>query len=142
MRHLSIIVLLTAICFSAMGQKSDAILGQWANSTGEAHIEISKRGSKYYGKIAWLKEPSENGRPKTDLKNPNSSLRTKPILGLELLKNFIFDDGKWVDGSIYDPKSGKTYSCTMTLKENGQLSMRGYIGISLVGRSEIWKRVK
>lgn len=142
MRHLSIMLLLTVICFSARGQKSDEILGQWANSTGEAQIEISKKGSKYFGKIVKLKEPNENGKPKTDTKNPNASLRNKPILGLELLKDFVYEDGKWVDGSIYDPKSGKTYSCTMTMKENGQLSMRGYIGISLVGRSEIWKRVK
>src|SRR5690606_22394637 len=102
-----------------------------------------KKGSKYYGRIVKLKEPNtENGRPKTDEKNPNSSLRNRTILGLELLKDFVYEDGKWTDGTIYDPKSGKTYSCNITLKENGQLSMRVYIGISLVGRSEFWTRVK
>ncbi|MDO7744042.1 MAG: DUF2147 domain-containing protein, partial [Pedobacter sp.] len=62
--------------------------------------------------------------------------------GMEMLKDFFYDDGKWTDGKIYDPKSGKTYSCNMNIKDNGQLNMRGYIGISLIGRSETWKRVK
>ncbi|MEO6849303.1 MAG: DUF2147 domain-containing protein, partial [Mucilaginibacter sp.] len=69
-------------------------------------------------------------------------LRTRPELGLELLKDFTFDgDDVYDDGTIYDPKNGKTYSCKMTLEGN-QLKIRGYIGISLFGRSEIWTRVK
>ena len=79
---------------------------------------------------------------KTDAKNPEARLKSRPILGLEILKDFVFDDGKWTDGKIYDPKSGKTYSCNMTMKGNDVLNMRGYIGISLIGRSETWKRVK
>ncbi len=79
---------------------------------------------------------------KTDLKNPDESLRSKPILGMEILRDFVYEDGKYTDGKIYDPKSGKTYSCNMTLKDNGDLSMRGYVGISLLGRTEVWKRVK
>ena len=59
-----------------------------------------------------------------------------------MLKGFSFDDGEWVDGSIYDPKTGKTYSCKMTLKGNDKLSVRGYIGISLIGRTDVWTRVK
>lgn len=143
MKYLSFILLSIAISFSGFAQNKDAIVGQWANSTGEAHIDITKRGDKYFGKIVWLKEPKDNkGNVKTDYKNPDESLRSKPIIGLEILKNFVYDDGKWTDGKIYDPKSGKTYSCNMTLKENGQLNMRGYIGVSLIGRSETWKRVK
>lgn len=143
MRYFILTILLTTTYFYTTAQNKDAILGKWVNSSGEAHIDIASKGSKYFGKIVWLKEPNdENGRLKTDVKNPNSSLRKRPILGLELLNGFTYEDGKWVDGAVYDPKSGKTYSCNMSLKENGQLNMRGYIGISLVGRSEIWKRVK
>jgi len=143
MRYLSLLVLFSTLSLFAKAQNKDAILGKWINSTGEAHLEIFKRGDKYFGKLVWIKEPKgTEGVVKTDLKNPDPSLRTKPILGMEILKNFVYDDGKWTDGSIYDPKSGKTYSCNMTIKENGQLNMRGYIGISLIGRSEVWKRVK
>jgi uncharacterized protein (DUF2147 family) len=124
-------------------QKKDDIIGKWINPSGEGQIEIYKRGDKYFGKLVWLKEPSdERGKPKTDLKNPNENQRSKPILGLEILKNFVFDDGKWEDGTIYDPKSGKTYSCKLSLKNNNLLSIRGYIGVSLIGRTEVFKRVK
>jgi uncharacterized protein (DUF2147 family) len=144
MGRITLVLLFTAIYISsAAAQNKDAILGRWVSSSGEAYIDITKKGSRYFGKIVKLKEPNdENGRPKTDYKNPNSSLRKRPILGLELLNDFIYEDGKWTDGTIYDPKSGKTYRCNMSLKENGQLSMRGYVGVSLIGRSEIWKRVK
>lgn len=143
MRYISMLLLFTAISLTGFAQNKDAILGQWVNSTGEAHIDVFKKGVKYYGKIVWLKtEKDEKGIVKTDLKNPDERLRSKPILGMEMLRDFVYDDGKYTDGKIYDPKSGKTYSCNMNIKENGDLSMRGYIGISLLGRTEVWKRVK
>ncbi|MEE1944756.1 DUF2147 domain-containing protein [Pedobacter sp. KR3-3] len=142
-KKLSFLFILALCTLSVFAQKNDDILGKWINPSGEGQIEIYKKGDKYFGKLAWIKEPNdENGKPKTDVKNPNASLRTKPLLGLEILKDFVFEDKKWTDGSIYDPKTGKTYSCNITLKENGQLNIRGYIGISLIGRSESWKRVK
>ena len=142
-RKLSFILFLTLCTVTAFAQNKDAVVGKWLSATSEGQIEIYKRGDKYFGKLSWIKEPNdEKGKPKVDAKNPNPSLKTKPILGLEILKDFIFEDGKWTDGTIYDPQTGKTYSCNLTLKENGQLNIRGYIGISLIGRSETWKRVK
>lgn len=142
-KKLSFLLVLALSTITVFAQKSDDILGKWLNSSGEGQIEIYKKGDKFFGKLVWIKEPNDqSGKPKTDVKNPNASLRTKPLMGLEILKDFVFDDKKWTDGNIYDPKTGKTYSCNMTLKENGQLNMRGYIGISLIGRSESWKRVK
>lgn len=143
MRHISFLLLIIAISFTGFAQNKEAIIGTWVNATGEAHVNIFKKGDKYYGKISWLKVPKdEKGNVKTDLKNPETSMRSKPILGMEMLRDFVYEDGKWTDGKIYDPKSGKTYSCNMNIKSNGELNMRGYIGISLIGRSEIWKRVK
>ncbi|RYG12893.1 MAG: DUF2147 domain-containing protein [Chitinophagaceae bacterium] len=142
-RKIAFILFLTFCMGTAFAQNKDAVVGKWLSASGEGQIEIYKRADKYFGKLSWIKEPNdENGKPKVDSKNPNPSLKAKPILGLELLKDFIFEDGKWTDGTIYDPKTGKTYSCNLTLKENGQLTIRGYIGISLIGRSETWKRVK
>lgn len=143
LKKLSILFILTIATLAVSAQKKDDILGKWVNPSGEGQIEIYKRGEKYFGKLAWLKEPNdEKGKPKTDTKNPNVNLRTKPTLGLEILKDFTFEDDKWTDGTIYDPKTGKTYSCNMNIKENGQLNIRGYVGISIIGRSESWKRVK
>lgn len=124
-------------------QKSDDILGKWLTATGEGHIEIYKKGNKYFGKLVWINDPNdEKGKLKTDLLNPNVNLRNKPVLGMELLKDFVYEDKRWTDGTIYDPNSGKTYSCNLNLKNFQQLTVRGYVGISLLGRSEVWRRVK
>lgn len=142
MKQLTTLLVLLTISLCGFSQQKDAILGKWVNSSKEAHVEIYKKDSRYFGKIVWMKVPNdEKGNPKKDVKNPENSLKSRPILGLEILKDFVFEDGKWTDGKIYDPKSGKTYSCTMNLKSNGDLSMRGYIGISLIGRTEVWKKV-
>lgn len=143
LRKTSLLIAFIAFSLQVFAQKKDDILGKWINPSGEGQIEIYKRGEKFFGKLVWIKDPNdENGKPKTDEKNPNESLRNKPVLGLEILKNFEFNGGKWQDGTIYDPKSGKTYSCKLTLKEPNQLSIRGYIGVSLIGRTEVWKRIK
>lgn len=136
------------LCITAtltvLAQKGDAILGKWLNPSGEDQIFIYKKGDKYFGKLGWIKHPDENGKPKVDKNNPDPALRTRPDLNLELLKDFTFDGEKTYEGgTIYDPKSGKTYSCKMTLTDNNNtLKIRGYIGISLFGRTEVWTRVK
>jgi uncharacterized protein (DUF2147 family) len=141
-KKLACLFLFIAISSSVFGQKADDILGKWLNSSGEGQLEVYKKADKYYGKLVWIKEPNENGKPKTDIKNPNPNLRAKPIVGLEIVKEFTFEDGKYIDGKVYDPKTGKTYSGNITLVGLNQLNMRGYIGISLIGRTESWKRVK
>jgi len=143
MRKFQLFMLLfVAVSFNAIAQNKDTIVGKWLNASGEGQIEVYKKGDKYYGKLAWLKEPNLNGKPKMDSKNPTASLQSRPLLNLEILKDFVFEDGKWTDGTIYDPKSGKTYSCNISLKGNDVMNVRGYIGISLLGRSEAFKRVK
>lgn len=137
------IAMLLFFVLSVSAQKADAIIGKWLNPSGEGQVEIYKKGDKYFGKLAWIKFPNDaSGKPKTDLKNPDPALRTRPELGLELLKDFTFNgEDVYEGGTIYDPKSGKTYSCKMTI--NGKkLKIRGYVGISLFGRTEEWTRVE
>ncbi len=136
------LLLFVTIASSVFAQKADDILGKWVNSSGEGQITIYKNGDKFFGKLSWIKDPNENGKPKLDIKNPNEKLRANPILGLNIVKDFIYEDNKWTDGKVYDPKTGKTYSGNMTMTGLNQLNMRGYIGISLIGRTENWKRVK
>ncbi len=139
-------LILMALLFATatvFAQSADAVLGKWTNGDGDAHIQIYKSGSKYNGKLIWLKNPNnEEGKAKTDIKNPNTNLRGRAISGLEILKGFSYDDGTWTNGTIYDPKSGKTYSCKMTMSGNDKLNVRGYMGISLIGRTDVWTRVK
>ena len=129
----------------AQSYSADAILGKWLNEDQDAHIQVYKENAQYYGKIVWLKDPIDEvtGKPKVDDENPDEALQDRPIIGLVILKDFIFDgDDEWEDGTIYDPKNGKTYSCYMKLDEEGVLKIRGYIGISWIGRNSYWTRVE
>lgn len=124
---------------------ADMILGKWLNEDQDAHVEIYKDAGKYYGKIIWLKNPIDEvtGKPKVDDDNPDPALQNRPVMGLIILKDFIFDgDEEWEDGTIYDPKNGSTYDCYMKFDEEGVLKIRGYIGVSWIGRSTYWTRVK
>ncbi len=68
-------------------------------------------------------------------------MRDRLLVGLEIFNGFSYDgDGEWSGGSIYDPNSGKTYSCKLKLVDHDTLKVRGFIGISLIGRTETWKR--
>lgn len=123
---------------------ADALVGVWLNGEGTGHIKIEKIGTKYYGKIVWLKEPidKDTGKPKVDKKNPKESMRNTPILGYRVLRDFVFQgDNKWKEGMIYDPKKGEDYKCNITMVNNNTLDVRGYVGISLIGRTDTWKRV-
>jgi len=133
-------VLLTSFT-STFAQNADAITGVWLSADKDAKIEIYRSGNKYFGKIIWTKNMYEaDGKTlRKDHKNPQANLRNRNILNLVMLTNFTYDDGEWTGGEVYDPKSGKTYNSKMKLKGNA-LELRGYVGISLFGRSTVWTR--
>jgi uncharacterized protein (DUF2147 family) len=122
--------------------RTDDIIGFWlTHGEKPAKVQVYKTDDRYAGKIIWLQFPVENGKPKMDNKNPEESKRSQPIVGLVIMNGFRFDsDGEWSDGKIYDPQNGKTYSCYLSLKDKNTLKVRGYIGISLLGRTEVWTR--
>jgi uncharacterized protein (DUF2147 family) len=133
-----------AIVIYAQTGPEDAVLGKWLNEDRDAHIQIYKENGKFYGKIVWLREPIDTltGKPKLDDKNGDESLQSRPVMGLILLKDFVYDgNGEWEDGTIYDPKNGKTYDCYMHFGDDNSLKIRGYIGISWIGRNTYWTRV-
>lgn len=140
------IILFLSICLvsiSAFSQaiSADAVIGTWLTGSGKGKVQIYKEGDKYNGKIVWLKEPTyEDGKPKMDKHNPDKTKQATPTLGLNMLKGFIFDGDKWSSGTIYDPENGKTYSCKITWRE-GKLDVRGFMGISLIGRTDTWFKV-
>ena len=128
---------------AAQTDSPDAILGVWKNGEGTGHISIEKSGGKYIGRIVWLKEPidPETGKPKLDKLNPDKAKKTVPLIGMTNLWGFSYKGKKvWDDGKIYDPKKGSTYDCTIKLKDANTLDVRGYIGISLIGRTDTWTR--
>ena len=139
-------VLLTAS--TAFGNGKDDVLGSWKTDGGDSQLELFRCEEKICGKIVWLKAPDyidsrdgPVGNTKIDLKNPDPALRKRPILGLQVMRGLTAtSDDRWENGVCYDPESGKSYKCKMQLASPGKLKLRGYIGISLIGRTFVLSR--
>jgi uncharacterized protein (DUF2147 family) len=126
-------LLLWILCCQAFAQ----IEGQWLTSDKKGIIEIYKKEDKFFGKIIGGEQRGDG----TDAKNPDKKLRSREILGLTIMTNLKKGGNEFTDGKIYDPDSGSTYSCKLKLENPNTLTLRGYLGISLFGRSETWTRV-
>lgn len=144
-KTLSILAIFFGGISNLLSQNPSDILGYWYNQEKTAKIKIFTviiNDQRYYvGKIVWLKKPNINGKPKIDQRNPDEEKRNRPIMNLNILNDLKWDseDKKWVDGKVYDPVIGSTYNCYASLVD-GNLHLRGYIGISIIGRTAIWTR--
>lgn len=131
---IALTMLLTISFAKSNASDADKIIGVYWSPKKDAKIEIYKKGDIYFGKTIW------SSSKRKDLKNPNTTLRERDLLGVELFTNFVYKDGSYEDGKIYDPESGKTYDCKMSFTGRN-LKVRGYVGISLFGRTEIFERI-
>ncbi|CAM3442397.1 DUF2147 domain-containing protein [Flavobacterium longum] len=127
---------------AAFAQKS-SIVGRWKtidDETGKAVsiVEIYESKGKIFGRVAELLNPSD--RTKTCSKCDGSD-KDKPIMGLVVIKGLLRDDNAY-KGKILDPKHGRIYECIVKLENKDKLKVRGYVGISLFGRTQYWHRVK
>ncbi|HLN52706.1 MAG TPA: DUF2147 domain-containing protein [Lentimicrobium sp.] len=132
--------------------KADQILGTYEAISEEtnnvSHIKISKASNgKYYGEIVWLKNAKEpDGKEKLDKKNPDEKLRTRKVLGLKMLNDFVYDasENEWNDGTIYNPATGKTYNSYIKFDGPDKLHIRGYIGAAWMGlgKTVYWTKLK
>ncbi|MBC7935033.1 MAG: DUF2147 domain-containing protein [Rhizobacter sp.] len=136
----AIAVLLFLFPIVAAATGPDDIVGVWLTDNDESKVQIYKTGNAYFGKIIWLKEPNNsNGHPKKDKNNPDASKRNNPAIGIFILKNIKYKDGKW-EGTIYGPKRGKEVDCVLNLKGNDVLE--GTASYGLISGSKTWRRAK
>ena len=135
-------IAILALGLKGFAQEQDFILGIWFNEEKDSKIEVYEENGKYYGKIIWIKtdENPDGTSPKLDNNNPDTKMQKRRLIGTLILKDLVWDDDEWDDGEIYDPKSGKTYSCYAEVESKNQLFLKGYIGFSLIGKSTIWSR--
>lgn len=166
MKKISLILLqlliLPLICASLSwygknnSETADLIIGNWKPSNGRSVVSmyrgVAKNGedpAKYYGKIVWLLEQNdEKGQPRTDVNNSDLNKRKVPLKGLVIVKDMVFKeiDGniiKWDGGSIYDPNNGSEYSFSAEIDKKNKmvLNARGFIGLSLFGRTDTWTKL-
>jgi len=125
---------------------ADDIHGLWVDNKDldrqKFAVMVEDCGSKLCGRLYWLKKPlSASGLPKRDKHNSNETLRERPLCGLQILTGFQYvNDNTWNAGEIYNPDDGLTFSSTMKLAPEGSLKIRGYVGISLFGKTVEWVR--
>ncbi len=118
-------------------------VGTWKtvdDNTGKekALIEISERDGKLQGRIVQLFNPSE---PNPVCDKCDGERQGKPIVGMEVLSGLKADGDEWDGGKILDPENGKTYKASARLGADGQtLEVRGYVGVSVLGRTQTWQR--
>lgn len=121
---------------------SDTILGTWLNKDKNISVQVYKTESGYGGKLKWIKDPYDgHGKIMLDFKNPDQKLRNRSRVGLVVLKELCYaNEGKYENGKVYDPRTGKTHACIASLESKDLLKLRGYIGIKLIGLTSEWTR--
>lgn len=137
-------IFLVMILFSSLAYASDDIVGKWENIESKAQVEIYKLNGRFYGRIISLPRPvDEHGALKRDRKNPDKKLQSAPIVGLVIMRDLVYDkqENYWNQGSLYNPHDGNSYKCHIKLKDRNTMSIRGYVGFSLFGKSSLLRRI-
>ena len=126
-----------ALKVSAADDQAAQILGHWLTEPRDGIIEISvANNGSYQGKIVGGNDPQ-----RLDQHNPDPARRSLTLLGQTILQGMKYDGGgEWSGGTIYDPDSGRTYKCRLARLDLDRLQVRGFIGIALLGRSQVWTR--
>jgi uncharacterized protein (DUF2147 family) len=145
-RWLGLATLTVLFTTSALAQEASAV-GRWTTIDDETKkpksvIAIYEENGKLYGKIEKLfREPNEDQNPVCD--KCEGALKNQPILGMVIMRDLKKDDDEWSGGTILDPANGKTYKCKIAVEDGGKkLKVRGYIGLSLLGRTQRWVRAE
>jgi len=118
-------------------------VGVWLDDSKRIEVKVSACGEFLCGKLVWFKWPDDDqGLPVVDLKNKNWSLRSRPLLGLVVLRNLrATDDNMWKGGEIYNPDDGENYRVKMSIEDDQTLRVRVYDLLPLFGETHIWTRI-
>lgn len=139
-----LVTLLLMFTLGTFMSQAQSAVGKWKtidDETGEAKsiVEIYEKNGKIYGKVIDILNPAKKNAVCKECKGAD---KNKPILGLVILKDLTKEGNEWTGGQILDPNKGKLYKCTVTLEGKDKLNVRGYVGISLIGRTQTWQRVQ
>ncbi len=132
------------LLFHLFNPQGDSIEGVWVtqdDATGvkKSEVTIYWENNKLYGKITKLLLPEDQGKKCVECKGED---RGKPIEGMIIVRDLVYVDDNFEDGTIMDPKSGKVYDCYIVMEDDNTLRVRGFLGFSILGRTQIWERKK
>ena len=139
MKYILMVIMFSVASFAGITSAEETdLLGIWVNQAGDGQIEISLQQEKYLGIIIG----GSDDQDRKDINNPDVALRDRSLQDVQILGNLTYrDNDKWADGWIYDPNNGKTYKCKAKLIDANTLEIRGYIGLSIFGRTETWTKM-
>ncbi|MPS73772.1 MAG: DUF2147 domain-containing protein [Chryseobacterium sp.] len=142
---LSMMILISSLSF-AQKLSADKIIGNWQSIDDDVKLkfEIFQQNGKYFGKLLWASNMFEaDGKtPKKDLKNPDAKLRNRSRQNIINITNLTFDDGEYSGGKLYNPSDGNSYSLKAKLTDINNLQFRGYMGVSLLGKTMKFRRIQ
>ena len=127
------VLLSLVFALAAMTGWAQGIMGKWVTEAGDARVEIYQQGDMVNGKIVWLQQGPET----KDKHNPDDKLKTRKLMGVNILSGLSKSKDKWEGGKIYNPKNGKTYKCSIWL-DGSKLKVSGYLGVFY--ETQTWKR--
>ncbi|HEX7478128.1 MAG TPA: DUF2147 domain-containing protein [Polyangiales bacterium] len=129
---------------SAGAQPGDALLGEWWTEGSEGRIKfIRAHDGTFRGITTCCPHPQADKRnPSKDIHNPKPELRDRSTIGIIIIWKLQYDDGEYENGYVYSPRDGKTYRMDIKMLDRDTVKIRGYLGIPLLGQSQIWKRAK
>ena len=147
MKYLLSFVLMITVIKSPAQNGADAILGQWESTEKNLTVELYKQHHDFRAKVVWFHDEDDTITPieeRLDVKNPNKNLRSRKILGADILSNLIYDpkQKRWEKGRIYDSSSGKTWDATVWLINPDTLNVRGFYLVRWFGKTLTFTRVK
>lgn len=143
MKNIRLVACFVLVSFVTSVQ-SQTVIGKWKtidDETGKPKsiVEVYEKSGKIYGKIVEILDPQKKDKLCTECSGED---KNKPVLGMIIVKSLIKDGDEFNGGSITDPVSGKKYKCFISLEGKDKLKVRGYIGFSLIGRTQYWHRLK
>lgn len=138
-------LIIAVLFFTTITQaQNNSVIGKWKtidDETGKAKsiVEIYEKSGKIYGKVVEILDAERRNSVCSEC---SGNEKNKPILGMVIIKGLSKEADEYTNGKILDPKSGKTYKCVMSLESKDKLKVRGFVGISVFGRTQNWYRAK
>lgn len=119
------------------------LAGVWLHANQRIELEMAPCGDRLCGKLIWFKNPTDvDGRPLVDRHNPDPALRMRPLMGLTVVQGLRRVDARtWEDGKVYNPNDGRSYDLTISIENDRTARVRAYLGVPLLGQTQIWTRV-
>lgn len=136
--------LLLLLAVSPVQAQSPTPIGVWLHDNKRIEMEIVPCGDRLCATLVWFRWPNNaQGLPLLDVKNSDASLRSRPLMGLKVLRDLRrTGDNTWEGGKIYNPDDGGEYNANMSIQTDGTLRIRAYLLAPLFGHTLVWTRVR